>query len=240
MNELRLLLRNSGFTMVYDLQQVDRTRLYRHLFLPEVDWMGDTRGATYYLKRAKSCCAADHFAAHLARVGLTPRFVKRSDVSWMAEEIGDILKHHGIPDRFIALLPGGSAEHPQKRWLGYQDLARKFSAAGLTVVTIPGPDEMELCDTLPATPLLYNNSYLDYFQLAGVLTRAAYIVGNDSGPTHIGAHIGRPGLALFGGHTPAVSTGIQHTRFQWIEVENLQKLDTARVWQKITEYLTFA
>ncbi len=235
MNELKNTLRDSHFDVVYDLQQVDRTRLYRRLFLPDVPWMGDCRSATYYRKRAKDCCAADHFATHLKSTGITPRFTRRSDISWMADETDEILRSYRIPDYFIALLPGGSVEHPQKRWPGYGALARKILDAGLTPVTIPGPDEMELCNSLPATPLLYDNGYLDYFQLAGILTKAAYIVGNDSGPTHIGAHLGRPGLALFGGHTSAASTGIQHTGFQWLEVEDLQQLDLADVWQKIIE-----
>ncbi len=235
MNQLRSKLRNSHFDMVYDLQQVDRTRLYRRLFLPDVPWMGDSRSATYYRKRAKDCCAADHFTAHLKIAGIAPHFTCRSDASWMADEPAEILKFYRIPDYFIALLPGGSAEHPQKRWPGYPELARKIRDAGLTPVTIPGPDEMELCRSLPAIPLLGDNGYLDYFQMAGILAKAAYIVGNDSGPTHIGAHLGRPGLALFGGHTSAASTGIQHTNFHWMEVDDLQQLDLAGVWQKFTD-----
>lgn len=77
-----------------------------------------------------------------------------------------------------------------------------------------------------------NGSYLDYFQLAGVLQKAAFVIGNDTGPTHMGAHLMLRGLGLFGGHNTTESTGIQHSNFSWIEVEDLKNLTLEMVWEK--------
>jgi len=81
--------------------------------------------------------------------------------------------------------------------------------------------------------LVSNDGYLDYFALAGVARRAAFVVGNDTGPTHIAAHLGGRGLALYGGHTPPQTTGIQHTRFSWLEVADLADLPLERVWAEV-------
>ncbi len=232
---LRNTLRSCKFDMVYDLQQVDRTRLYRRLLLSGVNWMGDTRNSTFFLKRPKTACAADHFAGHLRVAGINPTHTLKSDIHWMADNVEGILKAHQVPEKFIVLLPGGSAEHPEKKWPGYGDLAENMIAAGMTPVTIPGPEEMDLRKTMPGIVLLNNNRYLNYFELAGVLAKASYIIGNDSGPTHIGAHLGRKGLALFGGHASALSSGIQHTNFDWIEVKDLQDLEISKIWDSLKE-----
>ncbi len=223
--------------MVYDLQQVDRTRLYRHLFLNDREWMGESKGCAYYLRRAKGCSAADHFFSHLNQAGVKNTHTLNCDISWMARDMSSIMSDYNLPGRFIVLIPGGSAIHPQKRWPLYAELAQKLLGCGLLPVTIPGPDEMDICREIPGVMMTAGNTYLDYFQLAGILKKAAYIIGNDTGPTHMGAHLKLPGLGLFGGHTSAESTGIQHSKLNWIEVEDLRLLSLNRVWQHISKQL---
>ena len=88
---------------------------------------------------------------------------------------------------------------------------------------------------MPGKMLVTEDGYLDYFALAGVALRAAFVIGNDTGPTHIAAHLGRPGLALYGGHTAPPTTGIQHTRFEWLECSDLAQLTLESVWRKFQE-----
>ncbi len=231
---LRKILRSSNFDMVYDLQQVDRTRMYNRLFLHDSKWMGDSKSCTYYLRRPKGSSAADHFARHLQKTGVETVHTLKSDISWMANDAADEISKYNLPETFIVLIPGGSIPHPQKRWPFYTELAQKLLDAGHLPVTVPGPDEMDLCKNIPGVMMTKNGSYLDYFQLAGVLKNAAFIIGNDTGPTHIGAHLQRQGLALFGGHTSAESTGIQHTTFNWLEETDLRELSLERVWSQMT------
>ena len=63
------------------------------------------------------------------------------------------------------------------------------------------------------------------------------MIGNDTGPTHIAAHIGCRGTALYGGHTPPETTGIQHTRFTWLEAGDLAELALDVVWRKVASEL---
>jgi ADP-heptose:LPS heptosyltransferase len=87
------------------------------------------------------------------------------------------------------------------------------------------------------TMLVPKDGYHDYFILAGVARRAAYVVGNDTGPTHIAAHLGCRGLALYGSHTPPLTTGIQHSRFNWLQAPQLEGLSFETVWGSVAAEL---
>lgn len=234
---LRNQLRRCNFNMVYDLQQVDRTRMYHRLFLSANTWMGDTKGSTYFRRRPKNQSAAGHFDRHLTLAGVKTSHTLNCDISWMAEDVSTILRDFNLPNRFIALIPGSSSVHPEKRWPFFIELAKKLIATGILPVTIPGPDEMDLCQNFPGQMLTLNNSFLDYFQLSGVLKKTIFTIGNDTGPTHLAAHLRDEGLALFSGHTTAQSTGIQHTKFKWIEVQDLRSLPLATVWNQVKQQL---
>lgn len=233
MRILKNRLRKRLFDQVYDLQQVGRTRFYYRWLFPRVRWLGDAQGCSMYLKRPASACAADHFARHLAMAGLTIRYTLQSDISWMAADVSDILSKAGLHAGFIVLIPGASGVHEAKRWPYFKDLADHLIGLGKRVVTVPGPDEMTLCQKIPGDMLVKENGYYDIFTLAGIVKHADYVVGNDTGPTHIAAHLGCKGLALYGKHTPAYDTGIQHSKFDWLEVEDLPELSLENVLKHI-------
>jgi ADP-heptose:LPS heptosyltransferase len=154
----------------------------------------------------------------------------------MAEDAGPILAGAGVAAPYVVLLPGSSARHPHKRWPHYADLAAHLAAAGRRAVVVPGPEEVEECRAIPAALLMEGGRVLDFFKLAGVLKGAAFAVGNDSGPTHLAAHLGVPGLGLFGrSHLPARMTGIERPGFRVMEVERLAELPLAPVLEAVLE-----
>ena len=235
---LRRRLRREGFHLIYDLQQVGRTDFYYRWFLRGTPWVGGARGCSVYCRRPEDRCAADHFALCLERAGVPVEHTLRCDVSWMADDVGDILGRAGLAGPFIVLVPGGSAEHPQKRWPFYRQLAERLMQAGWQIATIPGPGETGLCRATGGHVLLEaDGRVLDIFRLAGVLGRAALVVGNDTGPTHIAVHLQRPGLALFSDHIPPTFSGIQHGRFLWLEQADLREMTVETVWQALTPLL---
>ena len=234
MLSLRSQLRRR-FDRVYDLQQVGRTRFYYRYLFPPTWWLGDVKGCAVFLRRPEHHCAADHFHNHLQLAGITPMYTRHCDVSWMADEVDELLSRHAVNPGFVLLIPGASAAHDDKRWPHFGELATRLLVHGVQPVTVPGPAEMRQCRELPGTMLVSEDGYLDYFALAGVAQRAAFVIGNDTGPTHIAAHLGCPGLALFGGHTAPPTTGIQHTRFDWLESRDLGELGLETVWQKFVQ-----
>lgn len=234
---LRNRLRQRHFDRVYDLQQVGRTRFYYHYLFPRTWWLGDAAGCEVFLKRQDSSCAADHFHSHLQLSGISPVHTLHGDVNWMADDISEILAHNGVKPGYVLLIPGASETHQKKRWPRFEQLAQRLIDQGLQPVTVPGPAEMDQCRAIPGTMLVSADGYLDYFELAGVARQAIFVIGNDTGPTHIAAHLGCRGLALYGGHTAPLTTGIQHTRFSWLESGDLTDLTLAVVWQKLMEQM---
>ena len=76
---------------------------------------------------------------------------------------------------------------------------------------------------MPATLLLKDGKPLDVFQLAGVIRRAGFVIGNDTGPMHMAAYLGVDGLALFGPRSRARAIGLDMF-LKVIEVGDLREL----------------
>ena len=157
--------------------------------------------------------------------------------AWFIEDASKILAEAKVAEPFVVLLAGASARRTEKCWPYYAKLAEKLINRGICVVTVPGPDDLDLCSAIPGIMLTGPHKYLDFFQLAGVLKGAAYVVGNDSGPSHLASHLGVPGLALFSGHVPAYRTGIEHDSFKYIEAQNMDLIPIDRVFSEIINHL---
>jgi len=235
MYALGKMLKAQKFDMVYDLQNSSRTASYFRWFFKGTDWSGSAKGASHpvRLKNPKKVKSLDRMASQLKDAGLTIRYSRKPDVSWMADDVDALLADAGVTEPFILLIPGSSSRHPQKRWPYYAELATRLIDEGFQIVTAPGPDEMDLADQIPGIALKGPPGFINWFELAGVMKKAVFIVGNDTGPSHLAAHIGAPGLALFGSHTTAERTGIERENFTAIEVANLANLPVARVLDEI-------
>lgn len=214
------------FSIVYDLQNSDRTELYRKLFFRKAHWSG-------HRIHKRQVAALQGLVTQLQQEGIETRHSLAPDVSWMAEDMTAMLQDEGVRTPYIALIPGSAARHPHKRWPYYDQLAQALLARGYDVVTAPGPDEIELARSIPGHTLLGPNGFLNWFELAGVLKGASFVVGNDTGPSHVASCLGKPGLALFGAHTTAALTGICRGAFQAIEVADLAELPVTRVLDEV-------
>lgn len=211
-------LRERGFDRVYDLQGSDRTALYRRLMPEPSHWLRKQNPSDSGTPDRLA------YAWMLAQAGIRVRHADAPDPVWMADDASGLLAAAGVPSDYIVLIPGSAARHVHKRWPGHAELARRLTELGHAVVVVPGPDELELARSLPATVLTAPEGFLDWFALAGVLRRAAFVVGNDTGPTHLAAALGVPGLVLFGSHTSVERTGIRMRAFDAMQVPDLAAL----------------
>lgn len=227
---LARMLRGERFAKVYDLQKTDRTGLYRKLFFRNISWSGQQAGP-------RPSSALEGFVTQLESAGIPANHCLSPDVSWMADDMSLFLEGEGVRKPYVVLIPGCSAKHPQKRWPYYAQLAVALIERGYEVVTAPGPDEIELARSIPGHTLLGPNGFLNWFELAGVLKGACYVVGNDTGPSHIAACLGKPGLALFGAHATAARTGICRGEFHAIEAPDLASLSVETVLEVVTPKL---
>lgn len=237
--ELRRYLRTLKIDRVYDLQDCSRSQMY-HRWLQPVQWVGSAPGCSHPVLEKTRCepRALINFAGRMRDAGINPDHVYRPDARWMADLAqADAARSYALPSEYVLLIPGSSARHHEKRWPYFADLAQRLADAGHVCVTAPGPDEIDLCRAIPAKMLMHTDEHggprpLNYFELARLAMRARYVVGNDTGPSHLASRCGVPGLALFGGHTPASRTSLD-TVWSVLEVSDLKTLSVDVVADKV-------
>jgi ADP-heptose:LPS heptosyltransferase len=106
----------------------------------------------------------------------------------------------GVTPPFALLVPGASAHRPEKFWpiAHYQALARALAARGLGVVVVGSAAEAPLgaaiAEAAPGAVDLTGKTRM--VDLAGLGAEAALCVTNDTGPGHMAAYAGAPGLML--------------------------------------------
>ena len=118
----------------------------------------------------------------------------------------DILREHGIMGAFAIMCPG-AADH-RKRWPAkyFAQLAdRIIDEHGISIV-FAGSAQEEMV-TKYASTAMKNDSVcfagdLDLSQLAMLMKRARFIIGNDSGPMHLASYLDVPSVVLFGPSDP--------------------------------------
>jgi len=232
MRKLNRRIRFDSFDVIFDLQRANRTSFYYRWFVKNGSWSGmaDGCGLPYSVPPSKEISVQEEFSIQLKSAGLNVKHSLSPDPSWFIGDVSEILHGAKVTAPYVVLLAGASARRTEKCWPHYDNLAEKLIDKGLCVITVPGPDDFDLCRTIPGIMLTGPQRYLDFFQLAGVLKGAGYAVGNDSGPTHLASHLGVPGLALFSGHVPASRTGIEHDNFRYIEAENMDLISVEKVY----------
>lgn len=204
MAALRRSLVEGGFDLVYDLQNNRRTGFYRRWLLPHAVWSREARS-----DRNRPVSVTARHAAQLRAAGIDVRHADAPSPRWLCDDVAALLQQAGIARPFVALLPGSSARHPEKRWPHYAELSQRLREAGLTVVTVPGVDEADLGAGFAGIVLKAGDRVVNLRELASVLRAADVVVGNDSGPTHLAACLGTRCIALFDADNPArASTGI--------------------------------
>ena len=69
---------------------------------------------------------------------------------------------------------------------------------------------------------------------------SSFVIANDTGPAHITAHLGKKGLTLFGSHTSAKLVSIEREFFKAIQVQDLSKLSSDKVFERMLELLNYS
>jgi ADP-heptose:LPS heptosyltransferase len=231
-------VRFDRFDIIYDLQKSSRTAFYRRLLAPRAVWSGSAPGSTLpFVKPPQPHTLQDEYTAQLEAAGVPVHFTPRPDLSWMVDDVSEVLCEAGVGKHYTVLLPGASARHAHKCWPHYAELARRLLAAGHLVVTVPGPDDLAVCQSMPGIMLTGRGPYLDFFGLAGVLRGAAFVVGNDSGPTHLAALLGTPGAALFGAGGQKYMRNMQRGPFTCLYREDIGAIPVEEVITLAGSYL---
>jgi ADP-heptose:LPS heptosyltransferase len=188
-------LRGAGFDRVYDLQTSRRSSQYRTLVGRRAEWSGIASGASHPHANPErdGMHTIDRQREQLEMAGI--RRFPVPTMGWLDADLGAF----ALPPRFALLVPGASPGRPAKRWPAerYGELA---AGLGLPAVVVGGPAEAPLAAAIKqrAPDALDLTGRTDFAALGALGRRAAFTVGNDTGPIHLFAAACCPTLALFG------------------------------------------
>ena len=204
-------LRRARYSRVYDIQTSSRSKGYRAFFFPSFpEWSGISPGASHRQRgpERETMHNLDRLADQLHIAGIAPAYPEGQapapDLSWAVKAARDghasTAERFGIATPYALLIPGASAGRDDKMWpaASYAELARTLAARGLSIVVVGAPAEAPLAHTIAqsvpgAVDLTGKTRMVD---LAGLGAEAALCVTNDTGPGHMAAYAGAPGLML--------------------------------------------
>jgi heptosyltransferase I len=216
------LLRAEGFDLVVDLQGLFRSAAIGWLTGSPllVGFANGREGSSWFYSRRVpvpqlEMHAVDRYLLVAKVVGAVefgaPEFRFRLPQTDY-EEVDRLLSRSGVMPGTSWVALNVSARWPTKRWpaASFAEVADRLLQEGYgAVVMIGGPDEcadVAAVSGMMKTPAVDLSGATTVGLLPALLSRAALLITNDSGPMHIAAAVGTPLVAMFG-PTSAVRTG---------------------------------
>jgi ADP-heptose:LPS heptosyltransferase len=216
-----------NFSKIYDLQNSQRTYIYQKYFLRKSEWVTTKR-------KDHNVSGIMGLVEMLKKNGLETKDALKPNISWLTTNIKNILNENKIFSKYIVLLPGSSRKHKEKRWPFFGEFAKLLLLKNYQVVVILGPEELELEESMKGIIIFKN---MKWSELTGVMKKSYFVIGNDSGPSHIASCLDINGLVLFGDSTSATRSGLKKSKFNTLEVNDLKKLSPDTVFKKMIENL---
>jgi len=215
-------LRAEGFDLVVDLQGLFRSAAIGWLSGSPmlVGFANGREGSPWFYSRRVSVPesdmhAVDRYLLVAKAVGAVesgaPEFRFRLPQTDY-EEVDGLLSRSGVQPGTSWVALNVSARWPTKRWpaASFAEVADRLQQEGYgAVVMIGGPDEradVAAVSEMMKTPAVDLSGATAVGLLPALLSKAALLITNDSGPMHIAAAVGTPMVALFG-PTSAARTG---------------------------------
>ncbi len=225
---------------VYDLQNSSRTSFYKKILFPNSNfniWSSSETTLPKDITKEEfdKKSVLERFNHQLQTSEINTKHTLLPDFSWSCIDISKIKLEYKL-EKYIVLFPFCSPHLTQKKWPYYNELIEKIKSQyndQYKIVIAPGPDEINESKDINALCVLDNGKALDISQLSSLIKDSSFIIANDTGPAHMAAHLGAKGLTLFGSHTTAYKVSIERENFKAIQVNDLVKLSTDKVLEKI-------
>ena len=237
-------LKKYKFQKVFDLQNSSRSSFYKRILFPIADsaiWSSSetTLPKDQSKEEFDKKPVLDRFKHQLDSSGLTTNKTMLPDFKWACSNIDNIKKEFDL-NKYIILFPFCSPHLQIKKWPNYNkliDLIKDKFNDEYKIIVAPGPNEIDKTKEINAISILKENKSLDISELATLIKDSSFVVANDTGPAHMAAHLGVKGLALFGSHTTAYKVSIERENFKAIQVTDLNKLSSEKVFEYLTKSL---
>ena len=241
LNNLKKILSKYNFSKVIDLQNSSRSRFYRRFIITNALWSSTETALEKGQKKADfdQEPVLDRIEIQLKKIGIETEFTKNIDLSWAITDISRLIKQYANND-YILLFPFCSKKHKNKKWPFFKELIVKLKQDfknKYPILIVPGPEEIKEAVDLNGKIVLNNNEPVNIKTLISLISKAKFIISNDTGPAHIASHLDKQGLVLFGSHTSAKKVSIENFNFKAISVENLKNLTVETVIEKVKSKL---
>ena len=238
-------LKNLNFKMIYDLQNSSRTIFYKNILFPKVKyekWSSSETTLPTNIPKVEfdKNPVLDRFEHQLKTSGLNTLNTLKPDFSWACTNIDKIKNNYDLK-KYIILFPFCSAHLQIKKWPHYNELIELIKIRykdKYKIVVAPGPTEICNAKDINAISILDTEKILDISQLSSLIKDSSFVIANDTGPSHMAAHLGAKGLTLFGKHTTAFKVSIERENFKAIQVDNLNKLSAEKVFEKLSNSIS--
>jgi ADP-heptose:LPS heptosyltransferase len=239
--KLMRTLKKLNFKKIYDLQNSSRSKFYKNILFSKANfdiWSSSETTLPTNISKEEfdKNPVLDRFVHQLKTSGIKTKHTMSPNFSWALTNINSIKQKFDL-DKYIVLFPFCSAHLTHKKWPHYNELIELIKnkyGEQIKVVVAPGPSEINDTKNIKAVSVLDKGKALDISQLASLIKESSFVIANDTGPAHISAHLGVKGLALFGKHTTAYKVSIERENFRAIQVDELEKLSSAKVLEKIS------
>ncbi len=233
-------IKKMKISKVYDLQNSSRTNFYKRILFPNSNlniWSSSetTLPNDKTKEEFDKKSVLERFKHQLQTSEINTNHTMLPDFSWSCTDISKIKSEYKL-EKYIVLFPFCSPHLAQKKWPYYNELIEKIKGQYddlYKIVVAPGPDEINDAKDISALCILDNGKALDISQLSSLIKDSSFVIANDTGPAHMAAHLGAKGLTLFGSHTTAYKVSIERENFKAIQVNDLTKLTTEKVLEKI-------
>ena len=238
-------IKKYSFSKIYDLQNSNRTSFYKRILFPKASkdvWSStDTTISDSVTKQDfDKDSVLERFDHQLRNSDINTKHTTSPDFTWSSSDISEIKKYYEL-NKYIVLFPFCSPHLTSKKWPYYNELINmineKFNNE-YKVVVAPGPNEIDQASQINALCILDNGKALNISQLSSLIQGSTFVVGNDTGPAHMTAHLGSKGIAVFGSHTTAHKVSIERENFKAIQVSDLSKLSADNVFEKLSNLIS--
>ncbi|MEN8175414.1 MAG: glycosyltransferase family 9 protein [Pseudomonadota bacterium] len=228
--DFRGLLRSRNFDMVLDLQGLLKSGLLAWMSgAPRRVGLGSREGSRWLMTEVigRDAPEADLIGSeyrHLAaRLGCpVDDFGMRVPVSEAASEAALKLRRETIGTAGYAVFCPFTTR-PQKHWFNdaWEELAEQVARRwGVSVLVLGGPGDRSAAEPFDDIPHLVNLVGRTRLQEAAALIRdAAFVVGVDTGLTHMAHAFRRPAVCLFGSTKPYLDAAVDTAHIIYHDLE---------------------
>jgi len=230
-----------NFSHVYDLQNSSRTSFYRKYLFNINNWSSTETVLKKGQKKQDfdNESVLERFKIQLESSNINTEHSLMPNFSWACVNVDKIINKY-FNKKFILIFPFCSPQLSHKKWLNFSSLIQiiKSKHENIEIAMAPGPNELEEAKKFKSASIIQNgDKTLNIMELAGLISKASYVIANDTGPAHITAHLGKKGVVLFGYHTTPKRVSIETEQFKAIVSDNLKNLTADEVYLKIEDKL---